>query len=155
MLLIARWVIVAALIWCAYQCGINYERTRLTLLANSPDGKCRLRINEYLLSMDRNFEVVLERTVNGHWQSKTIFRTPDEGRPPGTERAYWSVASDWVLLVGKNFKVENIHTLKSGDQLYFLYHVPSERLWCNAVQKDSERFDIEKVKSIGLAYWLD
>jgi hypothetical protein len=98
----------------------------------SPDETIRARLVETSPSwhLDRNFRVQLESLVDG--TSTIIFGSPDEGRPVGTERLIWSKDGAWLLLVGRHFFVKDDLFLDNGDQLYFLYHLPTRRTWCNA-----------------------
>jgi hypothetical protein len=98
----------------------------------SPDETIRARLVETSPSwhLDRNFRVQLDSLVEG--TSTVIFGSPDEGRPEGTERLIWSKDGAWLLLVGRHFFVKDDLFLDNGDQLYFLYHLPTRRAWCNA-----------------------
>jgi hypothetical protein len=103
-----------------------------TVTRLSPDETIRARVVETSPSwgLDRNFQLRLDRLTDGG--STTIFRSPDEGRPYGTERLIWSKDGTKLLLVGRHFFVKDDLFLDNGDQLYFLYDVPTQRGWCNA-----------------------
>ncbi len=65
--------------------------------------------------------------------SRTVFTSPDE--PPsgiGQERFLWSKDGTRLLLVGKRFWVRDEAKPADGECLYFLYDVPSGRVWCNS-----------------------
>jgi hypothetical protein len=109
----------------------------------SPDETTLARLVETSPSwaIDRNFAVRLESLVGG--SSRTIFRSPDEGKPPGTERLIWSKDGTKLLLVGRHFFVKEDLFLDNGDQLYFLYDVPSGNFLVNS----HERPDLPPLKA--------
>jgi hypothetical protein len=120
--------------------GLAAERTTLTRL--SPDETLRASLVERVFpSFDRNFQIRLEDLVKG--ETTTIFRSPDEGKPYGTERLIWSKDSKWLLLVGRHCFVKEDLFLDNGDQLYFLYQVASGRFWLNS----AERPDLPALKA--------
>jgi hypothetical protein len=120
--------------------GLVAERTTLTRL--SPDETLRASLVEREFpSIDRNFQIRLENLVKG--ETTTIFRSPDEGRPYGTERLIWSKDGKWLLLVGRHCFVKDDLFLDNGDQLYFLYQVPSGKFWLNS----AERPDLPALKA--------
>jgi hypothetical protein len=80
-----------------------------TLTSLSPDDKFRVIILERrlgLLDIDRNFHVRLEDVKTG--RGKVIFRSPDEGRPVGSERIIWSLDSSRFVLLGRHFSVADL-----------------------------------------------
>ena len=79
---------------------------------------------------------------------ETIFRSPDEGRPIGSERFIWSVDGQYLLLVGRHFYVEGSVRLRTGEELYLLYHLPTRRLRCNARPAQSDRFGFSDLAGI-------
>ena len=103
----------------------------------SPNEKMRAVLVEHPLSfIDRNFRVYLEKTENPGALSSELFRSPDEGRPIGSERFLWSGDNTRILLLGRHFFVKPEVQLRNGESLYLLYDVPSGRIWCNASQQD-------------------
>ena len=100
----------------------------------SPDETILARLVEVSLtpSLDRKFRLHLQFFV--HSDMKSIFLSPDEGGggPPGTERLIWSKDGTKLLLVGRHFFVKDDLFLDNGDQLYFLYDLPTDRGWCNS-----------------------
>lgn len=107
----------------------------------SPDEAYRVHLVESRpnlpLKLDRNFRVVLaslDKDDKHEITRETVFTSPDEGRPIGSERFIWSKDSEYVLLVGKRFLVATDLPLGHGEQAYFLYHLPSKRSWTNAKQ---------------------
>jgi hypothetical protein len=107
----------------------------------SPDEAYRICLVERTpnlpLKIDRNFKVILATLhKHGHQEitQETLFTSPDEGKPIGSERFIWSKDSEYVLLVGKHFVVATDLPVGAGEQAYFLYHVPSNRSWCNSNQ---------------------
>ena len=121
----AGFVLAFVLQW--FQDGRATTVTRL-----SPDETIRARLVETSPSwhLDRNFRVQLDFLIEG--TSTVILGSPDEGRPVGTERLIWSKDGTKLLLVGRHFFVKDDLFLDNGDQLYFLYDVPTGRGWCNA-----------------------
>jgi hypothetical protein len=103
------------------------QRTTMTRL--SPDETLRASLTERAFGIDRNFQIRLENCVTD--ETTTIFRSPDEGRPYGSERLIWSKDGTKLLLVGRHFFVKEDLFLDNGDQLYFLYDVPTGRSWYN------------------------
>jgi hypothetical protein len=104
-----------------------------TVTRLSPDETIRARFVETSPNwgLDRNFEVRLDLMSEG--RTTTIFRAPDQAqRPYGTERLIWSKDGTKILLVGRHFYVKEDLLLDNGDQLYFLYDLPTKRGWCNA-----------------------
>jgi hypothetical protein len=84
-------------------------------------------------------------------ERRTIFESPDEGRPPGTEQFLWSADGRYLLLVGRHFRVVKGGTLADGRQLYLLYDSQSTELRCNAEQSNHTRFSAEEVARLGVA----
>ncbi len=114
--------------------GIGWESSvyfteRTTTSRLSPDETLRASLTERL-GVGRNFHIQIEDLVSG--KTTTIFRSPDEGGPYGSERLIWSKDGTKLLLVGRHFFVKEDLFLDNGDQLYFLYEVATGRFWCNA-----------------------
>ncbi|HUT09257.1 MAG TPA: hypothetical protein VMY42_02070 [Thermoguttaceae bacterium] len=91
--------------------------------------------------IDRNFRIYLE-DLKDEEASQTIFSSPDEGLPIGSERFLWSNDDSRLLLVGKHFcHVHPGALLTTGEYVYFLYDVATRKAWCNSTQqKDLPRF---------------
>lgn len=105
------------------------DRTTLTRL--SPDETLRASLVEPgWRGLDRNFQLRLEDRARG--TTTTIFRSPDEGDPSGTERLIWSKDGTKLLLVGRHFFVQDDLFLDNGDQAYLLYDLREKRAWLNA-----------------------
>lgn len=85
--------------------------------------------------IDRNF-ILFIRDLEGGGAEKEIFRSPDEGRPIGTERFYWSTDSAYVLLAGNHFYTTGGQGLKleDGADPYLLYRQDDGMIWCEADQ---------------------
>ncbi|WP_435010994.1 hypothetical protein P12x_002285 [Tundrisphaera lichenicola] len=98
----------------------------------SPDETIRARLLEGPPHIDRNFSINLEDLARD--EVVTIFRSPDEGGPPGTERLIWSKDGTKLLLVGRHFFVKEDLFLDNGDQLYFLHDLPTGKSWCNSAE---------------------
>jgi hypothetical protein len=118
----------------AYQ-WVTAGRRSVTTSRLSPDETTRASMVESNPSwtLDRNFAVRLEDLARGG--EVTIFQSPDEGKPPGTERLIWSKDGTKLLLVGRHFFVKEDLFLDNGDQLYFLYDLPSGKAWCNSAEE--------------------
>ncbi len=123
--------------------------------ATSPDGRYRVELRELGRSIDRNFEVVLIDQQAATPTPCTIFTSPDEGAPPGTERFLWSKDSRAVLLVGKHFFTGEDDASSGGrERPYLLYDVVTESLWCNASQVSSlDRIEPDLLAGYGLREW--
>jgi hypothetical protein len=102
-----------------------------------------------LFPIDRNFAVTV--TDLSSRSVSTIFDSPDEGRPPGTERFVWSSNSEYFALLGRNFFEHEEFRLSNGEYFYLLYHIPTRRMWCNASQSVNERMSIAQLRSLGIA----
>ena len=107
-------------------------RPLTTIVSLSPDDRHRVHLVELATFIDRNFELRLETLDDG--SIKTIFRSPDEGKPIGSERIMWSVDGSRFLLVGRHFYV-NDEAVQDGRALYLMYDIPTGKLWCNAAQQ--------------------
>lgn len=131
----------------AYQ-WITEGRDSVTTSRLSPDETTRASLLELnpVWTGDRDISVRLEDLVAGG--EVTIFRSPDEGKPPGTERLIWSKDGTKLLLVGRHFFVKENLFLDNGDQLYFLHDLPSGKSWCNSDHSDLPPLKAEKVKGI-------
>jgi hypothetical protein len=66
---------------------------------------------------------------------RTVFRSPDEGRPIGSERIVWSVDGSRFLVLGRHFYGSDAARFPSGEQAYFLMDLPTGKVWCNAGQQ--------------------
>ncbi|MGL4419953.1 MAG: hypothetical protein ACRCZF_04750 [Gemmataceae bacterium] len=117
--------------FAARGCSI-FERP-VTVTSLSPDDAHRVAVVELPAFIDRNFEVRLEGIGSG--QVRTVFRSPDEGRPVGSERVVWAADGSRFLLLGRHFFVTDAGKLPSGEQAYLMVDVRSGQLWCNASQQ--------------------
>ena len=109
-------------------------RDRTTVSSLSPDDSVRARLVEtFPRFIDRNFKVRLE--FLDREATLTIFTSPDEGMPEGSERFIWSKDGTMLLLVGRHFIHAPGPLLETGEDAYFLYHVPSRRGWCASKQQ--------------------
>ncbi len=131
---LARGSAVAGIV-AAFGVGVGVGRIgreRSTVSRLSPDETIRARLVETSDPADplRTFSIRLERPGGG--PDTVIFRSPDAGKPEGTERLVWSRDGSYLLLVGRHFFVRENMFLDNGDQVYFLHHVPSGRSWLNS-----------------------
>ena len=134
----------AAVMW-----AFSIAPDRTTVASLSPDDSVRARLVETspAWGIDRNFSVRLE--FLGRDATRTIFSSPDEGRPAGSERFIWSKDGTMLLLVGRHFYTEPGSLLETGEHAYFLYHLPSRRGWCAADQKSGwPRFTNDLLQNI-------
>jgi hypothetical protein len=144
-----KWLIgmcVASLPFVLVACDRRQQPATVVITVNtvSSDGRYRVQLCEVpadSASPDRNFRLVLESLADATVQPTEIFRSPDEGAPPGTERIIWSADNNYFLLVGKRFYVDPEYRIPAGEVIYFAYHLPSGRRWCNA----SQRVDLARV----------
>lgn len=131
-----------------------------TTMSLSPDEKYCISLVELMpdnpFAIDRNFKIVLTRYRDFDkrpFESQCLFNSPDEGRPVGSERFVWSKDSSYVLLVGRHFFVESDIPVVGGEQAYYLYHVSSQRHWCNSKQSKgkNETLTEESLRQIEFA----
>jgi hypothetical protein len=127
-------LVVAFLVVGLIGCGLGWWLQsqfgeRITVARLSPDETFRASLSERT-GTGRLFDVRIENLITR--KTITVFRSPDEGGPYGSERLIWSKDGTKLLLVGRHFFVKEDLFLDNGDQLYFLYEVPTGRSWCNA-----------------------
>jgi hypothetical protein len=132
---VMRIVFLGLILLIASGC-IEKAPAEASLISASADGAYRVTLLE-LPNFDRNFEIWLERAKDGF--KTNIFRSPDEGRPVGTERIIWSGDHSQFVLVGRKFSVEDGPRIPM-ETLYVLYDIPTSSLWCNANQAPGPRF---------------
>ncbi len=108
-------------------------RPTTTLVSLSPSESHRVHLIEMPTWIDRNFEVRLEDMDT---QSViTVFRSPDEGRPVGSERIIWSADGKYFLLIGKHFAANERSASGDGYFLYLMYDLNTGEIHCNATQQ--------------------
>ena len=103
---------------------------RITLISVSPNDSVRVLLVERSF-IDRNFELRVQKRETA-W--KTIFKSPDEGKPAGSERIVWSSDSSQFVLIGRHFiskEFSNNFKLQNGEILYLLYDLKENRLYCH------------------------
>ncbi len=143
-----RWIVLAAIalllmIWLVVSRAI---RNAPHIERQSPDRRRTARLVEHerwIGWIDRNFEFQI--IDNAADSTRTVFESPDEGAPPGTEQIRWTSDSRYVLVIGENFWVVEGSSDSEGKQLYLLYDIVEDRLWCNATQTSLPRFTNEKI----------
>lgn len=130
---------------------------KVTLASLSPDEMSRVQIIELPRFIDRNIAVRVEEMATGN--ETTIFTSPDEGRPAGSERIVWAADSSRFVLLGRHFYALPEARLPGGESLYLLYDLRSGKLWSNAAQQTRlpafSRGDLEGTEwSSGFAWVL-
>ncbi|MDH3274880.1 MAG: hypothetical protein OEM99_10120 [Gammaproteobacteria bacterium] len=106
---------------------------QVTVASLAPDEATRVWVVELPRFIDRNFAVRVEDLETGNLT--TIFTSPDEGRPVGSERIVWATDGSRFVLLGRHFYVHPEASLPSGESLYLLYDLRSGELWSNAAQQ--------------------
>ncbi len=127
--------VVAVVAILSYAVGYSLRAiSRTTVTSLSPYGTSRVSLVEVSPSwaIDRNFQLRIESMSTG--EIRTVFHSPDEGRPIGSERFLWSRDGTTFLLVGRHFYVKDDLRIATGEQAYFLYEIPTGRGWCSADQ---------------------
>ncbi len=128
-------------------CELFYPQTTLTSI--SPDDNLRVTLSERGAFIDRNFDLRL-----GEAKIRVIFRSPDEGRPTGSERIIWSADGSRFLLLGRHFFTIDSSKLASGEKAYLMMDVPSGKIWCNASQQSTfPPFTIDDLRKISWFGW--
>ena len=118
---------------------------RLTLTSLSPDDHLRVRLVEVSSGrIDRNFELRLEDLAGR--ATKTLFRSPDEGMPEGSERIVWASDGSRFVLVGRHFFLRDGPHLATGESLYLMYNVETGGLWCNSPQSKLPPFSLRDLE---------
>jgi hypothetical protein len=124
----------------------------VTVTSFSPDDALRVVVVERPGYIDRNFEVRLEDTATG--QTRTVFQSPDEGRPIGSERVVWSADGSRFLLLGRHFFVTERGKLSTGEQAYLMMDVRTGQVWCNASQQSQHvGFGVEALRTVRWVGW--
>jgi hypothetical protein len=121
------------------------------IASTSPNGRYEIRLQEMRWSfIDRNFRLLLRDTEHSFFSTE-IFFSPDEGRPAGTEKFYWSGDSRYAMLTGRHFSVEEPPlTTSEGDLVYLVVDTQTNKMWCNVKQWDEiERITPELLQQLG------
>jgi hypothetical protein len=101
---------------------------------------------------DRNFELRLTQVRTG--EARTVFQSPDEGRPSGSERIVWSADGSRFLLLGRHFFVTERAKLAGGEQAYLMMDVRSGQQWCNASQQPRlPGFGVDELRAVKWLGW--
>jgi hypothetical protein len=119
-------------------------RHQVALVSLSPDETWQVRVIDRDPWLDRNFE--LELFCRHDDSVSTIFRSPDEGRPIGSERIVWSPDSWKFVLIGRHFTdCPETARLPTGEIAYLLYDLKSNTLRCNSRQQSLPPFKVEEL----------
>lgn len=117
----------------------------------SPSGMFIAKVLERGRGLDRQFAIaILDRRTG---QQENVFQSPDEGRPAGTERLYWSPDERYLLLTSKHVFVNDSERLPSGRYLYMIYDRKNRSIKCNSSQLLAEQFGI--VDLLGIGFQID
>jgi hypothetical protein len=133
------WTIVfllLAMFWQWFRFHLLHEEVTTSRL--SPDDKRVVYLVDFFSNLhpvpyDRDFEIQLQE--GGGQNAKVIYRSPDESWPAGSERFLWSKDGTRFILLGRHFVLEERHRLSTGEFLYFMYDVPSQKAWSNSDQQ--------------------
>jgi hypothetical protein len=123
------------------------EKRLESLRSTSPNGRYLVVISEKE-GLDRNFDVILTDLRAG--SHRIIFSSPDEGRPSGTERIFWSSNSAGFLLAGRHFYVDDHIRLPDGTDAYLLFDISKAMLRCNASQAQYSKFGMKDISQLGI-----
>jgi hypothetical protein len=122
---------------------------RVTLTSLSPDDRVRVSLVEKPKGLvDRNFVLRLD---GSGVPATTVFASPDEGAPPGSERIIWASDGSRFVLVGRHFFVKDAARLANGESIYLMYDIPTGRLWCNSSQQS--RFPTFGMEELAGVHW--
>lgn len=105
---------------------------RVTLSSLSPNDENRVLLVEGHHWIDRNFELRIQNLKQKG--STTIFRSPDEGKPVGSERIIWNNDGTKFALLGRDFisrKFPESFKNKKGELLYLVYDLNAKKLYCH------------------------
>lgn len=150
LLLTTATLILAAAAGFALRGSLLFDRP-VTLTSLSPDDALRVVLVEQP-GFDRNLELRLVQVRTG--EARTVFQSPDEGRPPGSERIVWSADSTRFVLLGRHFYVTERGKLAGGEQAYLMMDVRSGQVWCNAAQqKNLPGFGVEELRAVKWLGW--
>lgn len=128
-------------------------KEHVTLVSLSPDARYRVRMVEVPAFIDRNFELRLE-DLEGD-VTRTIFASPDEGRPTGSEQIVWSRDSGRFLLLGRRFSA-GLRLPETGEiAAYLMYDVPTGEAWCLADVRQCQPLSVEAVRAIAWELGLE
>ena len=131
--------------WLILVGAFGCRQRQVTTESSSPDGSIVATVHEIGRGIDRNFQIRISRGVT----EKIVYRSPDEGRPIGTERFVWTRDSRYLLLVGMQFYTDGETKLATGEDLYLLYDTQTGSIKCNASQANLPRFGIEDIRHLG------
>jgi hypothetical protein len=118
--------------------------SQIALVSLSPDDKWQVRLIDRNPFLDRNFDVQLLDLSDD--SVTTIFHSPDEGRPIGSEWIVWSPDSSKFVLLGRHFAdCPESARLPTGEMAYLLYDLKSRTLRCNSQAQTFPPFKVEEL----------
>jgi hypothetical protein len=117
---------------------------QVALVSLSPDDKWQVRLIDHNPWFDRNFQLELVDLSDD--SVATIFDSPDEDRPIGSERIVWSPDSSRFVLIGRHFAdCPETARLPTGEIAYLLYDLKSRALRCNSRSQTLPPFKVEEL----------
>ncbi|MDB5340315.1 MAG: hypothetical protein JWN70_5934 [Planctomycetaceae bacterium] len=99
------------------------------LVSDSPDRSHRIIVREGIRLIDRNFRVLLVDRPTG--TERVVYTSEDQSPTNTHERFVWSKDSSKVVLVGDRYFVVPGSKLESGEIVFLMYDVNTDKLWCN------------------------
>jgi hypothetical protein len=133
--------------------GCTAFQRPVTLVSLSPDDLTQvILIDSPLIALDRNIQVVVEDCRSR--SRRTVFVTPDEGKPAGSERGIWSTDSTKFLLLGRHFFVADRGQLANGEQAYLLLDLRDGHIRCNGRDwNEADGFGMTDLQAIDWLGW--
>jgi hypothetical protein len=107
--------------FAAGQLSARFEawQHQVALVSLSPDDQWQVRLIDHIPWVDRNF--VMELVDLSDHSASTLFRSPDEDYPIGSERVVWSPDSSRFVLIGRHFAdCPETARLPTGEIAYIL-----------------------------------
>jgi hypothetical protein len=117
---------------------------QVALVSLSPDDNWQVRLIDHMPWVDRN--ITMELVDLSDHSAATIFYSPDEDYPIGSERIVWSPDSSRFVLLGRHFTFcPESCRLPTGEIAYLLYDLRSRTLRCNSQQQTFPPFKVEEL----------
>ncbi len=114
----------------------------------SPNHKWKVNIKSpkfMILLLDLHYYIFLDNLETN--EEKRIWESPDENENKEF-RIIWSKDGNKFLVLGKNLILSNKELLyPTGEQIYFLFDIPSGEKWCNCTHTYEKKITSEIIKS--------